>query len=171
MELPPLTENPLVSVLVANYNYARYIGDALESTLAQTYPHFEVIVCDDGSSDDSCAVIESYVKRDRRIRLVRKENGGIASALNVAYAVAKGEIICFLDADDLFYPEKLEMVVSAFGNQPTFGLFIHQVLPVSETREPIYVPSPKALENGWTGSQALRRGGDGRYFPPCSGYA
>jgi glycosyltransferase involved in cell wall biosynthesis len=77
MELPPLSENPLVSVLVANYNYARYIGDALESMIAQSYPHFELIVCDDGSSDDSCAVVERYVKRDRRIRLIRKENGRV----------------------------------------------------------------------------------------------
>ena len=106
MELPPLGESPLVSVLMGNYNYGRYIGEALDSVLRQTYSNFEVIVCDDGSTDDSREVVARYCDRDTRIRMVVKENGGLASALNAAYAASRGEIICLLDADDVFLPSE-----------------------------------------------------------------
>src|SRR6266852_6280716 len=85
VELAPLCENPLISLLTANYNYARYLGEAIESALGQTYTNFELIVCDDGSTDNSCEVAEHYVRRDPRVRLVRKQNGGQVSATNAAY--------------------------------------------------------------------------------------
>src|SRR5579863_8833232 len=85
IELPPLCENPLISVLTANFNYGRYIGEAIESVLGQTYTNFEMIVCDDGSTDDSCEVVKRFLQRDPRIRLVRKQNGGQTSAANAAY--------------------------------------------------------------------------------------
>lgn len=74
LTLQPLCENPLVSVLVTNYNYAEYIGEAIQSILLQTYTNFEVTVCDDGSTDNSCAAIESRCKKDPRVRLVRQHN-------------------------------------------------------------------------------------------------
>src|SRR5712692_11440321 len=96
IELPPLCENPLISVLTANYNYARYLGEAIESALGQTYTNFELIVCDDGSTDNSCEVAEHYVRRDPRVRLIKKQNGGQTSAANAAYRKSKGQIVCFL---------------------------------------------------------------------------
>lgn len=77
IELPQLPENPLVSILIANYNYARYIGETLKSVLSQTFPNFEAIVCDDGFTNNSRKVIEKYVQKDFRIKLVCKQNGGI----------------------------------------------------------------------------------------------
>jgi glycosyltransferase involved in cell wall biosynthesis len=169
MELPLLSETPLVSVLAPNYNYAQYIGDALESMLAQGYPHFEVIVCDDGSSDDSCAVIERYVRQNHRFQLIRKANGGLPSTLNAAYAAAKGEIVCLLDTDDVFCPEKLEKIVSAFRTNPASGVCVHNLLPVSKKREPIDAPVPrKPLKEGWIGPQGLRSGVASN-LPPASG--
>jgi glycosyltransferase involved in cell wall biosynthesis len=137
--------------------------------LAQSYPHFEVIVCDDGSSDDSCAAIERYVKQDHRFQLICKDNGGVPSALNAAYAAAKGEIICLLDTDDVFYPHKLEKIVSAFSSNPASGVCVHHLLPVSKARKPIDAPVPrKPLEDGWIGPQGLRRG-LASDLPPASG--
>ncbi|NJR59651.1 MAG: glycosyltransferase [Cyanobacteria bacterium CRU_2_1] len=106
---------PLVSILINNYNYAHYVGDAINSALAQAYSNVEVIVVDDGSTDNSRTVIASY---SDRIISVFKENGGQASALNAGFVVSKGEIICLLDADDLFLPEKVSEVVDLFKSHP-----------------------------------------------------
>ena len=113
---PPLPAQPLVSLLVANYNYAGYIGAALDSALGQSYDNLEVCVCDDGSSDDSVALIESYAQRDRRVKLETKANGGAASALNVAFEMSSGEIVCLLDADDIFEPHKVAAIVDAYAH-------------------------------------------------------
>lgn len=125
VELPPLAENPIVSILTPNYNYERYVGEAIESAQKQTYTNWEMIICDDGSTDDSCRVIEGYARRDPRVRLVRKQNGGQVSAANAAYRESRGQIVCFLDADDRFVPEKLEKVVHAFRSHPYSGFLGH----------------------------------------------
>src|SRR5882757_4789136 len=83
IEPAPLFRKPLVSVLLSNYNYAQYVGGAIESVLSQTWPNFELIVCDDGSTDNSIAVIEPYLK-DPRVRLIRKTNGGQATGFNAS---------------------------------------------------------------------------------------
>lgn len=100
---------PLVSVLINNYNYGRFLADAIDSALDQTYARVEVIVVDDGSTDDSRDVIASY---GNRIVPVLKENGGQASAFNAGFAASRGALICFLDADDWFAPAKVATVVA-----------------------------------------------------------
>lgn len=87
-----------VSILINNYNYARFVGGAIECALAQDHPDCEVIVVDDGSTDDSWRVIQSY--RDR-VRAIRQENAGQGAAYNAAWSLATGEYVLFLDADDL----------------------------------------------------------------------
>ena len=72
IELRPLPAQPLVSILVSNYNYGRFIGDSIQSALDQTYSNIELIVCDDGSTDDSVRIIEEYARKDSRLRLIRK---------------------------------------------------------------------------------------------------
>lgn len=101
---------PLVSIIVNNYNYARYLRDAIESALNQTYPRTEVIVVDDGSTDNSREIIETFASRGKVIP-VYKENGGQASAFNAGFARSQGEIIIFLDADDVLLPQAVEEVV------------------------------------------------------------
>jgi glycosyltransferase involved in cell wall biosynthesis len=169
LELPPLEERPLVSVLMPNYNYGHYIGEALESALGQTYTNFEVIICDDGSTDDSRQVVTRYCDQDARIRLVARENAGVASALNAAYAASRGEIISLLDADDMFLPEKLERVVGGFKKHGQSGLCIHQLIRMRKDGRTFSYPRPVMLNEGWVGPQALRSGGVVNHFPQASG--
>ena len=113
-----MNDRPKVSILINNYNYGRFLGDAINSALAQTYPNIEVIVVDDGSTDNSREVIASY---GARILSLLKTNGGQASALNASFAVCSGQIICLLDADDVFKPEKVERVVEIFNGNQNLG--------------------------------------------------
>ncbi len=100
-----------VSVIINNYNYGKFLADAIDSALSQTYPNTEVIVVDDGSTDDSHQVIASY---GSRIVPVLKENGGQASAMNAGFGVSQGEIVIFLDADDYLYQDTVEQVIAAW---------------------------------------------------------
>src|SRR5271168_4637329 len=112
--LKSLPQNPSVSILITCFNYGAYVGQAIESALAQTYPPAEIIVSDDDSHDNSCEVVESYISRGLRIRLLRNPHGGMAANLNAAYRNCTGDVICLLDADDTFLPAKVETVVNAF---------------------------------------------------------
>ncbi|WP_414584577.1 glycosyltransferase family 2 protein [Scytonema sp. PCC 10023] len=169
IELPKLPEKPLVSILIANYNYAKYIGETLESVLSQTYPHFEAIVCDDGSKDNSCEVVESYANKDSRIKLVRQENGGVASALNTAYKHSSGEIICVLDADDLWIPSKLQKVVEAFQSDPKGGFVIDNLIEIDGNGKIIKsTPTFSELASGWRAPFAMQNGGFAYNIPPAS---
>jgi glycosyltransferase involved in cell wall biosynthesis len=100
-------KEPLVTVLIDTYNYGRFIEEAIESVLAQDFPldEVEILVVDDGSTDDTSQRIEKYRSR---IHYFCKPNGGQASALNFGIAYAKGEIIALLDADDFWLPGKLK---------------------------------------------------------------
>lgn len=106
-----MNNNPLVSLIVNNYNYGRFLRDAIDSALNQNYPNTEVIVVDDGSTDDSREIISSY---GDKIISVLKENGGQASALNAGFQASRGEIVIFLDADDYLFPYSVERVVAAW---------------------------------------------------------
>src|ERR1043166_191328 len=105
----------LASVVINNHNYGRYLRDAIESALAQTHPEVEVIVVDDGSTDDSRDVIASY---GDRVQAINKANGGQASALNVGVAAAHGEVLFFLDSDDMLRPDIVRQVVAGFEADP-----------------------------------------------------
>ena len=101
----------LVSIIINNYNYSQFLNEAIDSALSQTYPNTEVIVVDDGSTDNSQHLIASYATQ---ILPLLKKNGGQASALNAGFRVSRGEIIIFLDADDYLFPYAVEQVVAAW---------------------------------------------------------
>jgi glycosyltransferase involved in cell wall biosynthesis len=124
--LRSLPRKPSVSVLITCFNYGAYVGQAIDSALAQTYPPAEIIVSDDASQDSSCEVVESYVSRGLGIRLLRNPHGGMAANLNSAYRNCSGDIICLLDADDTFLPGKIEAVVDALQAHPQAGFAIHR---------------------------------------------
>ena len=103
---------PFVSVVLDNYNYEKFLSEAIESVLSQTYKNYEIILVDDGSQDDSREIIEQYAARYPVIFPVFKQNGGQMSAFNEAFAKSKGDILAFLDSDDYWYPDKLEKIVA-----------------------------------------------------------
>ena len=107
-----MNSKALVSVIIPAYNAEAYIRQTLNSVLAQTYQSFEVIVVDDGSSDTTTLIVESFVKRDARFQLVRQSNAGVGAARNTAIRKSCGHYIAPLDADDLWFPEKLEKQVA-----------------------------------------------------------
>ncbi|MEK5040743.1 glycosyltransferase [Sporosarcina sp. FSL K6-3457] len=102
-----------IFVAITNFNYGQYIGEAIESVLNQTYPNFQLVIVDDGSTDDSRAVIDMYAsEHTNKITAIYKENGGQGSAFNVAYNLSEDfDIVTFLDADDYWFPNKLEEIV------------------------------------------------------------
>jgi glycosyltransferase involved in cell wall biosynthesis len=109
---------PLVSVIVTCYNYGKFLTEALESVMAQTYSNWECIVIDDGSKDDSAVITKKFVDRDERIRYVYQQNQGISAARNAGIAIAQGEYIQFLDADDILPKNKLMSQVSVLTERP-----------------------------------------------------
>jgi glycosyltransferase involved in cell wall biosynthesis len=100
----------LVSAIIPSYNYGRYLAEAIDSVLSQTYPGIEVIVVDDQSTDDSVEIARGY---GDRVRLVQVAHGGVSMARNTGVAVARGEYLAFLDADDVWVETKLARQVSA----------------------------------------------------------
>jgi len=107
-------ELSLVSVVVPSYNQASWLPRTLDSIINQTYPFWEAVVVDDGSTDNTWDVIQEYIRKDNRIRGIKKENGGISSALNRGIFEAKGKYFCWLSSDDLFNTDKLELQIKQF---------------------------------------------------------
>lgn len=103
---------PVVDVVIDNFDYGRFLGAAIDSALSQTYAHTRVTVVDDGSRDDSLDVARSY---GDRIRLIAKSNGGQASALNAGFAATDGELVAFLDADDVLCSDFAATAVKALS--------------------------------------------------------
>jgi glycosyltransferase involved in cell wall biosynthesis len=113
--------SPLVSVVLPAYNCARYIVEALGSVYRQTYDHWEVIVVDDGSTDDTRATLTPHLGR---IRYLHHENQGACAARNTAVKLARGELIAFLDADDIWLPQLLELQVRVMQRSPECALVV-----------------------------------------------
>lgn len=99
---------PQVSIITPCYNASRFISQTIDSVLTQTFTDWEMIIVDDGSKDDSSDIVEKYVKKDSRIRLIQQPNGGSANARNHGIREATGRYIALLDADDLWLPQFLE---------------------------------------------------------------
>lgn len=104
-------DEKLVSVIIPAYNIEDYIGRCLDSIISQTYKNLEIIVVDDGSRDHTGEILDNYAKKDRRIKVIHKENGGVSSARNKGIEVAEGDYIGFIDGDDLIEPEMYKILV------------------------------------------------------------
>jgi hypothetical protein len=116
-----MTELPLVSVVIPAWNAAAFVGEAIESARAQTWPHLEVIVVDDGSTDETPAALRRYDDAPD-VRVIRQDNAGPAAARNRGVEAGRGEFIAFLDADDLWRPTKVRKQLDAFRRNPKLGL-------------------------------------------------
>jgi glycosyltransferase involved in cell wall biosynthesis len=158
----------LVSVVINNYNYGRFLSQAIDSALGQTHPKCEVIVVDDGSTDNSREILASY---GDRIHTVLKRNAGQSSAFNAGYAASSGELVCWLDSDDLFLPDKVRTVEGALAAHPGAGWCFHTVRYFRE--EPTEVTGPPGAAVPATRQVDLRarmkRGTVNWEAPPTSG--
>ena len=116
---------PLISVLIDTYNYGGYVEEAIESVLGQDFPceQREILVVDDGSTDDTAERLRKY---GDSIRYLRKANGGQASAFNFGFAAARGGIVALLDADDMWFPDKLRRVCETMEKNPDAGMVYHR---------------------------------------------
>ena len=128
-----VTAYPLVTVVIPNYNCGRFLADAVDSVLQQTYTRCEIVVVDDGSTDDSRDVARRY---GDRLRVVTQANQGVSAARNTGIAHARGELVAFLDADDLWKPEKLARQVPLFAN-PAVGIVYCGLEYVDESLRPL----------------------------------
>lgn len=146
---------PLVSIIVDNYNYDRFLEEAVDSALNQTYPRVEVVVVDDGSTDNSRRVIAGY---GNRIVPVLKENGGQASACNAGFAASRGEIVIFLDADDYLFPHAVERVVAA--RETGMAKVQYRLQEIDAAGNPIglFPPKHKTLDSGVVWPTLLEKG-------------
>ena len=154
---------PLVSVIIDNYNYGQFVADAINSALQQTYRNCEVIVVDDGSQDDSREVISRF---GGQIQTIFKRNGGQSSAFNAAFARCSGDVICFLDADDVFLPGKLERVLQGMAICPQ-GWCFHHIQWTDRDLNPLPTP-PIPLSTGKYDFRKALLGGKCRFAPPAT---
>ena len=115
---------PRVSVVIPTYNRGEFLTGAIESVLAQNYRDFELIVVDDGSTDDTARQIQPYLDR---LTYLRQPNGGVARARNIGIRHARGEFICFLDSDDLWTPGKLARQIEFADTHSTYGLIATEI--------------------------------------------
>ena len=112
-----MKENIKFSVIVTMYNIENYIARCLESIINQTYSNIEIMVVDDGSSDNSLEVVNRY-RNDYRLKIITKENGGVSTARNVGIANATGEYIMFVDGDDYIDERTFEILAKKLGEHP-----------------------------------------------------
>lgn len=136
-----------VTAAIPAYNAERYLPDAIESVLAQTHPCFELIVVDDGSTDSTVQIAQSFSE----VRCVSQPNRGDASARNRAISEAQGDLIAFLDADDFWLPEKISSQLDLFRSNPRLGMAYTGVRVVDSNLRPVETllpaPGPEALRN------------------------
>ena len=114
---------PLVSIIIPTYNRRRWIGECLDSILAQTYPHVETLVVDDCSTDDTVEWLRSEPRYAFAQIHRQPKNGGASEARNAGIRIARGDLIAFIDSDDLLAPEHVERAVETFRARPNLGLF------------------------------------------------
>lgn len=124
----------LVSVILPTYNRANLVTDAVQSVIRQTYPNFDLIIIDDGSTDNTREILAPFLA-DSRVRYIQKENGGAASARNLGLELAKGSFIAFIDSDDIWADDKLEVQMEIFDRLPNISLVFSDFSSTNRTGE------------------------------------
>lgn len=108
--------NPLISIIIPVYNVELYLRDCINSVLTQTYTNLEVILIDDGSSDNCPSICDEYQKKDNRIKVIHQENQGLSGARNCGIKIAQGEYLSFVDSDDILHPDYINLLLDAINN-------------------------------------------------------
>jgi glycosyltransferase involved in cell wall biosynthesis len=153
-----IKDKPLVSIIMPVHNGERYIAQAIESALKDFYRPIEVIVVDDGSSDNTAQIIEQF----EDVSYIYQDNGGVASARNKGITVSRGEIIAFMDCDDIWQPNRLTVSVSYFHQHPEIGyvlgkqmMFLEPGCGVPPWVEPHWLVEPQDVSS--TAALTVRR--------------
>lgn len=138
---------PNVSIIMPNYNGQDFVTKAIESVLAQTYTDWELVICDDCSTDNSLQIIEPYTQRDSRIKLIKNEvNRGVADTRNKAIELASGDYIAFLDSDDSWYPQKLELQMKELKSGAVdISYSSYHITTEGQNNEPYLVVAPNKV--------------------------
>ena len=149
---------PRVSVIIPTYNCARYLGRAIDSVCAQTYTDYEILVVDDGSTDDTKDVALPY---SQRVTYLCQQNQGVSAARNHAVSKASGELLAYLDADDMWYPEKLEKQVAFLDAHRECGMVHSEMSVINEQDEILHVrfyeETKRSVPQGYCMQQLLMR--------------
>jgi glycosyltransferase involved in cell wall biosynthesis len=135
-------EGGLVTVVIPCYNQAHFLGEAIESVLSQTYPHFEIVVVDDGSTDNTSEVASGYPPD--KVRLIRQENKGLSAARNAGLYQSRSEYVVFLDSDDRLLPGALEVGVRELEAHPECAFVSGHIRRIAADGSPLRTP-PQAL--------------------------
>ena len=121
-------KNPVVSIVMPTYNVEKYISAAIVSVINQTYSDWELLVIDDGSTDNSNSVAQVYANKDLRIKVIKKENGGLSDARNYGLDRMNGDYVTFVDSDDELSPNTLEPLLNIMHNHPEYDILEYSVL-------------------------------------------
>jgi glycosyltransferase involved in cell wall biosynthesis len=140
----------MVSIVIPCFDHARFVGEAIESALAQTRPEIEVIVVDDGSRDDSAAVAARFP-----VRLIRQTNQGLSAARNAGLRASRGDVLICLDADDRLYPTAAAAAVAAFERSPSAMLAFGRCRLIDEDGRPLLTNLPRVTGSFY--AELLRR--------------
>ncbi len=146
---------PLVSVVIPAYNAAAYVMDAIASVQAQGYAALDIVLVDDGSQDDTAARVRAAAPE---VRIVQQPNAGVAAARNTGLRAARGELICFLDADDGWFPGKLDAQVAHLQRHPKVGLVFHDWLVWQPEADGRYLPPARPEPDGTAAIDPARSG-------------
>jgi len=149
---------PRVSVIIPSYNCARYLGRAIDSANEQTYKDFEIVLVDDGSTDDTKEVAMKY---GQKVTYLYQQNQGLSAARNQGISKASGELLAYLDADDMWYPEKLERQVAFLDAHPECGI-VHSEMSIIDEQDEIlhvrfYEETQRSVPQGYCLQQLLLR--------------
>lgn len=169
-----IVQNPLVSVVIPTYNFGHLLPFALDSLLAQTYTHWECLIIDDGSKDNTEEVVAAYLQQDSRFNYIKQQNSGPGQARNRGIDNAKGEYLQFLDADDLLSPEKLAYQIMALEQYSNADVIYGPTLHFKTTKAnhgdagELYNDRFKRPEISGSGKEIVKTFLQLTFFPSCS---
>lgn len=156
-------DQPLVSIIVPVYNAAPWVGRCLDSLINQSYRQLEILVVSDGSTDQSDVIIAGYAEKDKRIRFTRQENQGVSAARNLGLASARGQWVCFVDADDYVSRHYVQTMVDAISSDTVDAVAVNFFMELPRGWR---LPYPfVTLKKTMTGEEAIRQSFRLLFFP------
>ena len=133
-----MKKTPKISVIMSVYNNKKYLAEAIDSILMQTFKHFELVIIDDGSIDGASEILEKYALKDRRILLIKnKTNIGLIKSLNKALKIAKGEYIARMDGDDICFPSRFQIQVKYLNENPNISLVYSDTMLIDKNSQDV----------------------------------